>query len=433
MLASQSHGGDSVEIKIDWDQTHQTIVGFGGTMGWIHPNSKHREEVFDLLFKDLGASFLRVQALGGEDGDESTPQKEDGAPYQFKETEKKAAANIKSALERGVKTIMPVTWAPPGWMKSNKQRAGFGEFLPAMTEKYAQLWTAYVQAMKRDFDIDIHYISIQNEPELTYTYPTCLFSAEHYTTVMKAVRAKLEEANLATQVAGPDVCRIYHLDSFLEQIEKQHASPGTPILTHLYDLSIPYEQVEKDAERWRTAHQLAEKYKRSLWLMEVSNVFSFTVPGSYEEAFIWAQKMHWALVEGDCAVVCFWQLFFDKKGEALIYCEKSEAETYEVTPKFYTSRNFFKFVRPGMERVTASSSDKEVLVSAFRTAAGERVIVVINGARNASTLSVAESEGSWKVYTTDIIRKCVPGDELRDLKEVKVPARSVTTFVKPQQ
>lgn len=439
----QAIAADNAEIKINWNETHQTIVGFGGTMGWIHPNPKQREAIFDLLFKELGASFLRVQGLCGEDGDESTPEPADKAgdlktidwsKFKFSETEKKSAANIKSAMERGVKTIVPVTWSPPGWMKSNGSRSGIGgEFKAAMTDKFAELWTAYVLAMKRDFDIDIQYLSIQNEPDLTYYYPTCGYPPEKYAAVVAAVRERLEKEKLSVRVLGPDVCRIYNLSNYLSAMDKKNSSPGTPALTHLYDLYIPFERVEKDAERWRSARDSAAKYNRSLWLMETSNVFSNTEAASYDEAIIWAQKMHWALVEGDCAVVCYWQLFFDKKSEALIYCKKSEDEKYEITPKFYTSMNFYKFVRPGMERASATSSDKDVLVSAFRTAhgdAGDRAIVLINASVHARTVSYAADDAAWKRYLTDATHNCIPVADLKNAKNLELPPQSVTTLVK---
>ena len=37
------------DMAIDWGETHQSIVGFGGAMGWIHPHPDQREEVFDLM------------------------------------------------------------------------------------------------------------------------------------------------------------------------------------------------------------------------------------------------------------------------------------------------------------------------------------------------------------------------------------------------
>lgn len=427
-------------IIIVWTETHQTIVGFGGTMGWIHPHPDQREEVFDLLFKQLGASVLRVQALGGEGGDEVTPEKVndnsdpnvfDWPKFNFKETEAKAALNIKSAQARGVKTILPVTWSPPGWMKDNGKRTGSGAMLkPEMADEFAELWAAYVIAMKRDFEIEIHDICLQNEPDLTWYYPTCRIDGGLLARTMLATRKKLEREKLAVRVLGPDTCRIFHLPEYVEQMEKWNASPGTPILTHLYDLEIPFEDVAMDPPRWKKARELAEKYKRPLWMVETANYLSGVEPGSYAEAFVWAQKMHWALCEGDCQMVCYWQLFFDKKGEALIYCEKSEDKKYEVTPKFYTSMNFFKFVRPGMVRVSAATNAKGVLVSAFDdpVTKGHRVVELVNTAKEARTISLTET-GAWQRFTTTAEKHCQDDGALKSVDSVELPALSVTTLV----
>lgn len=106
VLAISVSAGEDPRAEIDWNETHQTIAGFGGTMGWIHPHPEKREEVYDLLFKELGVSFLRIQALGGEDGDESTPEPENDnddanafawKEFDFKQTEHRAAAVIQAA------------------------------------------------------------------------------------------------------------------------------------------------------------------------------------------------------------------------------------------------------------------------------------------------------------------------------------------------
>lgn len=441
VLVSSAAAGESPRAKIDWDEPHQTIVGFGGTMGWIHPHPEKREEVYDLLFRELGASFLRIQALGGEDGDESTPEPEndnadpnafDWEKFDFKQTERRAADAIRAARARGVKTVLPVAWSPPGWMKTTGRRAGGGTLKEENIAEYAELWTAYVLAMKRDFGVEIDALTIQNEPDLTYYYPTCRFDAELLAKTMAAVRARLEREKLPVRVLGPDTCRIYNLKAYLEAMEREKASPGTPALTHLYDLTIPFEQVDRDPPRWKEARELAAGFKRPLWLVETANYLSNAPPATFDEALLWAQKMHWALVAGDCEVVCYWQLFFDKKGEALVYCKKSEEKEYEITPKFYTSMNFFKFVRPGMRRCGTTSA-AGVLLSAFRTDESDgraRVLVAVNPAYEDREITLPKQSGAWARYTTTEKMHCAREADLRDFAKLECPARSVTTLVR---
>ena len=166
--------------------------------------------------------------------------------------------------------------------------------------------------------------------------------------------------------------------------------------------------------------------------METANYLSgdSAQPASWDEAFVWAQKIHHALVWGGCEVVCYWALFFDKKGEALIYCPGSESRDYEITPKFYTSMNYYRFVRPGMLRCTALATGRRLLVSAFRDARspGGRAAVVVNTSPLPVRAAFPARRGeTWLTYTTTEALKCRQ-DILRS-GAVVLPGRSVTTFV----
>jgi O-glycosyl hydrolase len=320
-------------------------------------------------------------------------------------------------------------------MKDTSRRAGGGQLKESMLDEFAELWAAYILGMRREFKIDIPAISIQNEPDLEYYYPTCRFEPGHCARAMAAVERRLRQEKLSVQVLGPDTCRIYNLPDYLDAMDKAKASPGTPALTHLYDLSIPFERVDRDPARWREAKALALRYRRGLWMVETANYLSWgTEAGSYDEALIWAQKIHHALVEGDCAVVCYWSLFFDKRGEALIYSPRSEAEEVEITPKFYTSMHYYRFVRPGMIRCTATPSVPGLLLSAFRKekgGEGDRVIVMVHPGDEARSLRFEPGcTGRWDRYVTAATKSCVREAPVESGEMLELPARSVLTLVR---
>jgi len=182
------------------------------------------------------------------------------------------------------------------------------------------------------------------------------------------------------------------------------------------------------------------KLKKPLWLTELSNstgAFSGKGQGSWEEALAWARHLHLALVEGECSAALFWGLYFDKKGEALVYAERNGADKYEITPKFYTSKNFYKFVRPGAVRVASSPTEGCLEASAFWHAERkELVCVVINNgdARRLGTVAIRGLAGhpaKVELHRTSKEEKCVKLDPVKEREggHLIFPAQSVTTVV----
>jgi O-glycosyl hydrolase len=136
-------------------------------------------------------------------------------------------------------------------------------------------------------------------------------------------------------------------------------------------------------------------------------------------------------VSGHCEVVCYWALYFDKKGQSLIYSSASDAQDYEITPKYYTSRNYYRFVRPGMVRIDTECPDDKLLVSAYRSpvlSEQERVVVVVNPTEIPRPATIKTGgPTTWTRYETTFERNCeeVPWNE----EPALLPPRSVTTFV----
>lgn len=434
---------EPVRITLRPDSTRQHIVGFGGTMGWIHPPERWEEEIFDLIFETLGVSVLRVRALGSEqDGEISLETENDnGDPAVFNwtrlpvaATEQRNAVTIRAARKRGVRTIVPTAWSPPAWMKDSNRRSGlWGQLREDMVDEFAELWAAYVIGMKREYDLEFDAVSIQNEPDVSAEgHPTCIIEPDLYARAWGAVAERFRREGLDVRVLGPDVCHIYNLEEYTEALKAAQVGVGAPLLTHLYDDEIPFDAVHEDPERWANAWKMAQEARRPLWFMETCNVGKEgPEPGSYQEALIWAQKVHYALAVGNCEVVCYWALYFDKPGQALVYAERTDGDDYHVTPKFYTSMNWYRFVRPGMVRIDAEHEDERLLVTAFRNPQGAKprtVVVVVNPGELSRTVDLQPAPTTgWIRYETTFERSCEP--VMRQEEGIVLPPRSVTTFL----
>jgi glucuronoarabinoxylan endo-1,4-beta-xylanase len=446
------YAAETVRIEIDPGKKSQRIDGFGGTIGWIYPPKEQRQKVADLLFKDLGVSILRMSALSrnNDTDDEGSPEQVndndtaarinwDGFDFPACEGQQLALALL--ASKRGVKDFVAASWSPPGWMKTNDSRCNGGHLKEGMNAEFAELWSAYLLWMKRG-KISIKALSLQNEPAVPRFYPTAEFSPQELNKLAEAVLKRTRKEGFKARLLYPEVSQLERMQRYLKAASPATLAGVRALSLHAYDLSVDYYDVEAYRQKWRKVRKVVAPYKKALWMTEFSNysgALSGRNPGSWPEALAWARHLHLALVEGHCSAVLFWGLYFDKKGEALIYARDSRAQEFEITPKFYTSRNYFKFIRPGAVRVAGSAGSSVLEVSAFwHQQRKEFVAVLINPGRGELKASLA-IKGQLQPVSLDIYRtskeeKCIKlppaaKKKIANRYLLSFPAQSVTTLV----
>jgi hypothetical protein len=124
-------------------------------------------------------------------------------------------------------------------------------------------------------------------------------------------------------------------------------------------------------------------------------------------------------------------------GEALVVIPTSPATPgYTVTPKYWTFRQYAKWLRPGARRIGAASADGEVLASAWRDAAAGTIAavlinrraeprwVVVEGGQLGDALRIVRSSP-----TESGVELSADSPERFGTRSVLLPARSVTTIV----
>lgn len=73
--------------------------------------------------------------------------------------------------------LMVSPWSPPAYMKTNGQMNLGGELKPEFQAQWASHYVQFIQALQA-LDFDIWGLSVQNEPEATQTWDSCLYSPE---------------------------------------------------------------------------------------------------------------------------------------------------------------------------------------------------------------------------------------------------------------
>jgi O-glycosyl hydrolase len=102
--------------------------------------------------------------------------------------------------------------------------------------------------------------------------------------------------------------------------------------------------------------------------------------------------------------------------------------------KYYVSKHFYRYIRPGAIRVKSTSDDLEVFVTAFENQTkGTNTIVIINNGSEAKSLSVLGDDlpAVFTIYlTTSGSENCKEAGTLNSGPDnhFEIPAKSVVTL-----
>lgn len=424
---------------IRWNETRQTIDGFGICEAFHQ--ARHimefpepaRTEILDLLFSPengAGVSILRnIVGDGGTWGNETdgpTPTIQPREDVWNWTGDEDQIWLMRQAKQYGCNTFLSTVWSPPGWMKTSNTVDGGGSLRPDKYPAYAEYLSRYLREYQQRHGITISAISLQNEPDLTTKYSSCLwtggqfrdFIRDHLASTFKrdGITAKVvlgESSNFGEKHAE-------------ETLNDPAVAPSVDVVaTHAYD--------EKTADKVKPL-PLAKKHGKNIWMTEVS-YFGESDP-TIKDGLIWAKLMHDHLTVSEVnAWFYWWGACYKTNGESLIPLDLKN-RSYSTTKRLFTFSNFSRFIRPGFVRLHCPSGPvPDVNVSAFRNKEGGTLVVVaINSSDTARDIDY-RLEGcettSFIPYRTSATEDLARLDGVPSLK-VTLPAQSVTTFVASQ-
>lgn len=426
-------------VTIDPAQRFQTIEGIGGSAAneseLRRMPEPDRSAVMDLVFGDLEPSVVRVKPRPAIEpvNDDADPATKNPAGFVRPDDH---LWQLDEITARGAPLLVGALWTPPAWMKTNGQETHGGSLLPGMDVELAEFFSAYLDFVA-DAGHALDALSIQNEPEAAQVWDSNVYDPMSYATTLERVAQRFDLDGHAVGLVAPDnavlnFTLLYHSFVAAQPTAMQRLRA---IAFHLYQYDY-YQLAEQDAALAALEANAPPGVPR--WMTEYSNTTGIGY-GSWEEGLAQAKLVHTALARGVSTYV-MWNLYRPGgPGEALVVIPTSAGTPgYTVTPKYWTLRQFTKWVRPGAVRVAAASDDAQVLVSAFRDDAGARTVAVLtNGA----------AEGRWAVFAggaldapPQVVRSSATenGVELasdsRDVfasRAIHLPPASVTTVVWP--
>lgn len=424
VITLESEGTSVASATADKSIKYQTIHGLG--------TFQHSERHLDLYTQELGASAMRLGIIGNQwepvnDNNDPNVLNMDGFDYSAFNWD--WIANLK---ERGVETFILTSWSPPAWMKRNlsldsKEQAIEWSLTdnilePYYYEEYAESMEAIVIALKERAGVDLYAIGLQNEPAFNEPYPSAILSPAQFKELIKVVGKRFKDKGIATKLYMPEQVTgigFYHLNDYLDAIQADaEANQYVDIFAcHGYGsdgITAGFPSYTEWNNLWTNAQE--GDRKKEMWMTETHIGYT-----DFSSAMKMAGALHGALYAGNISLWTNWGF------------EDMQLTKNVPNSSFYTSMNYFKFIRPGAKRIKTETSHPDVMVTGFENTDGSVVFVLIN--KNATTPLATNITGSllppqFKVYTTSAKENFASkGSYYVTQGPVILAANSVTTLV----
>ncbi len=415
--------GSAVTVNANLSTAYQQIDGFGAFLGWGP----------DLLIpyvKDIGMSMPRfgvidIQFEPQNDNSDVNIINLDG--FNLSALNIDFMKHIKEQADCVDKMIVTM-WSPPAWMKKNKclQAESWAQdniLQPHFYEEYAESMVALIKAVKRETGIDLYAVSLQNEPQFNEPYASCVILWEQYRDLVKVVGPRFEAEGITTKLFFPEA--LLAQGAIDDYIHTLNANPVANqymdiVAVHNYDsdgINVGGPGAAGWANIWSWAQETPAK---PTWMTETSGH-----PDSWDGALMLAGNIYNALYYGNASAWVFWSFNVTPGSEVFGLMVNTEP-----TSRYYVSKQYYKYVRPGAVRVEAVSAHSDILSLAFHHDIDNTVtLILIN---RGSTPRIVNVTGSglppmFASYTTSEHRGFEQGLYVTDGLFL-TPASSLTTL-----
>jgi glucosylceramidase len=387
-----------VSVFVDPVKKFQSIIGIGGALTdasaetfYKLPKDKQDELMTAYYSKDKGIGYTlartNIQSCDFSSGSYSYVSDNDKGlkTFSIEHDLKFRVPFIKEAIAAagGKLTMFASPWSPPAFMKTNNNVLNGGKLKEEYAQSWANFFVKFINAYQKQ-GIPIWGVTVQNEPMATQKWESCVFNADDERLFVKNHLGPVFHAQ------GMADKKIIAWDHNRDMVYQQASTILEDPEAAKYIWGIGYHWYET----WTGAGMNFENVKRTHEAFPKTNLM-FT-EGCLEK-FSMSRVDDWALGEkyGYSMINDFnsgtsgwtdWNILLDENGgpnHVGNYCFApviADTKTGKLiyTNAYYYLGQFSKFVKPGAQRVAASSSRDRLASTAFVNADGKLVVVVMN-------------------------------------------------------
>ena len=439
----------AADLTVDRATTYQTIEGFGffgaADVWWSSASTVLDQAWTDKVIDDLGITMWRNEYYAAGTTQDATWDKQ--RPV--------VQALVQAASQRGVKLkIILTVWSPPATMKclsgdgttcarsppTRPADTKGGNILdPAMRADLAT-WLIAGAQMYHDAGADLYALSFQNEPLFKEDYNSCVYQQDAYAKTLAAIGPAIKAAFPGLKLFGSEnmlgtecgkspgtafdpywyTANIVNVPAALSSIDA--------FAVHGYVDGVSATATSKLAAMWASFRTATATTGKSVWMTETSG-YTHTWPGtsSAPGPLDLGQAIYASLAYGNLSAWTYWQ--GSEKGGYSDYSLMAGATS--LGKNYQVSKQFFRYIRPGAQRVDVKSGDPEVMAVAFQnTAMNAFTIVAINTGSASKSINLvgAGLPADFHAFRTSA------SENAADLGTVAaasltLPASSITSFV----
>jgi O-glycosyl hydrolase len=425
-----------ISLTVNKSSLKQTIEGFGffgPRDNWWSSNDPsyfYTDAWLNLIVNDLGITMWRNEIYPHNPPSQNTTANQD-ANWDKQRPFVQALKAKADALGVDLKIILTV-WTPPGALKwqssftwagdpnATRGPTAQGDFYSEKNggtlnpNKYSAFATWLTQAvqMYKNAGITPYAISPQNEPLFVEPYNSCTYTTYWYRDMIKGVIPQVKSAHPGLKVFGSEnMLELEGADNnypyFYHTTLKNDATAMgliDRIAVHGYSNGVNPSSGSTLAQYWtRHKTEFSAPFNKPEWMTETSGyVDTWESSGGKPGAFNLALDMHAALYYGDLAGWLWWSGSGDP-GSTDAIGEFQLMHGTTVGKKYYASKQFYRYIRPGARRMDTNSPDSNLFVTAYYHAGNNtHTVVILNTATTSKTVSITGSNlpASYDMYVT---------------------------------
>lgn len=364
----------------------QEIVGFGGAFteasGYCLAQTKDNQEgkiMADYFSEDgLQYNLCRIP-IGSTDfslSSYSYLKKSDMSTFSIVRDEQYVIPMIKKALQKNPNLkFLATPWSPPAFMKNNKILNLGGKLLEKYQHLYAEYLTKFIlEYQKRGIEID--YMTVQNEPNATQIWESCLYSAAEEAEFAKNyLEPEFIKNGIKTKILAWDHNK-ERLYTRAKEVFEIAGNVVSGMAMHWYSGDY-FEEVDL------TKNQFPNKL---LFHTEGCTGFSqFRKEDEVKNGEMYAHDIMGDLNAGVSGFID-WNLILDHKGgpnHKRNYCNapimlSQDKTSYIKNLTYYYMGHFSRYIKSGARKIGFSKFTDKIEGSAFQNADDSMVVVLLN-------------------------------------------------------